>query len=640
MSTKTEKLKDRILDCYKKYKPGMDDLQSERTEAYKYLYGEARGDEVEGRSQVVSKDLYELTTWIMVDMVRIFLSGNNVVETRPRGKEDVMVSKLVEELIRYDFFELNKGYKIVIDALLDSFVCRIGVIKYYWHRKYNYSVRKFYNITETEMSLLMSEQIQTLDDSGATEQKYVFDEIKQVKEGIPGFTESAYNIKIREKERLSYPKIECIKPEDISFNRDMQDREDVDGVIIQRIKVHKNKLKEYGFGDDVNDYLEKCYEGQSEEQSRFADLGGITYLTDDAKSDFVYMYECYLYDYDDNGEPVPKIAHIVGDRIGLIQDNLYGKPNFAFISPYLLAHRMMGLSLYNISDDIQDVNTVFLRMILDNGYYQNNTNRIVNQHRVDMTNMSEGMKPGVILTMLHDGDPNTCIANVPAPQLSQSVLNTYQKIMPEVKAGRTGINKFMQGLDPKAIANRTSTGVSQQMSASQGPREYVARCIAETGMRDLFQGILDMYSLFFDMERAVYINKDWVTVTPEMLKGKRDVVIDVGVGTGTKYEAYGKLMGMLDRYGMIANVAGPMTPEIFNIEHIKNILREGWELIGFKNTDRFVNGEGPQQPMMPPGTPGMPGMPGTPGMPGMKPPMQPPMQPSMPEMMPGMMQNV
>jgi hypothetical protein len=227
-------------------------------------------------------------------------------------------------------------------------------------------------------------------------------------------------------------------------------------------------------------------------------------------------------------------------------------------------------------------------MILDSGYYQNNSMNIVNQYRVDMTDYTEGARPGLNLTMLYDSDPNSCIANVPSPPLPTQLINVHTKVMPEVRGGRTGINKFMQGMDPKAIANRTAGGVNQQMNASQGPRELIARCFAETGVKDLFQGFADMNVDFFDMEMSMKINNKWSMVRPEDIRGRFDISIDVGIGTGSKQEIFNRIMGMLDRYGAIGKALGPMATQIFTLEHIKNILREGWELSGFKNTDKFV----------------------------------------------------
>jgi hypothetical protein len=159
-----------------------------------------------------------------------------------------------------------------------------------------------------------------------------------------------------------------------------------------------------------------------------------------------------------------------------------------------------------------------------------------------------------------------------------------------VKGARTGVTQFSQGLDPKAIANRTSGGVSQQMSASQGPRELIFRIFAETGVKDLFQGIVDMNMDFFDMEQAIQINGKWQTIDPGRLqgRGKIDVSIDVGIGTGTKREQFNNIMSMMQAYAGAAKVLGPMMPQVAGIEELKNMFRKSWTLVGFKNTDEFV----------------------------------------------------
>lgn len=591
---KNERLKTRALDAYKKYLPEMDTLSNERQKANKYFYGDADILEyAKGTSSAVSRDLYETIVWQLADFVRIFLSGENVIELVPENEEDVEGVKLMEQKINIDFMRLNNGFKILYQFAIDSYMNRLGVIKYFWKREYEYKHHKYYGMTLSELNFHKSQMVGGLDDVRKQIPRYIIDEETLVSEGgidISGMLiEPTFDVVCRERIRKSYPCAINVPPEEISFNYNMKDRTDLDGVIIHRIKIHKRKLKEYGFDeDDISKHIDDFTKNSAELQSRFSDIGGLSFITDDAESDFVYVNECYLYDFDEEGNPTPMILHIVGNKVGKVQINQYGKPNFVFITPFMLSHRLIGLSTYNVMDDVQDVQTAFLRMHLNNGYFQNNESHVVNQFRVNTKAMADGKRPGLLMNMLIDSDPNACIAALPTKPLAPSISNIYTKIMPEVKGKRTGYTPFSMGMDPKALVNRTSGGVSQHMNASQGPRELMNRCFAETGIKDLFQAFVDMNIDFFDQEISIQINNKWTRINPSMINSRSDVSIDVGIGTGTKQDVFNRLMAMFDRYGAIANALGPMTSNIFGFEEVKNIMREGWELSGFKNTSKFV----------------------------------------------------
>ena len=64
-------------------------LQSDREDALERYRGETYGDEVEGRSQVVSHDVADVINWMMPQLVKLFLSGDEIVSFSPTGPEDV-----------------------------------------------------------------------------------------------------------------------------------------------------------------------------------------------------------------------------------------------------------------------------------------------------------------------------------------------------------------------------------------------------------------------------------------------------------------------------------------------------------------------------------------------------------------------
>ena len=58
-------------------------LSHERAEAERYYRGEKFGNEIEGRSQVVSRDVAETVDSMMPSLMKVFSSGDEVVRRQP-----------------------------------------------------------------------------------------------------------------------------------------------------------------------------------------------------------------------------------------------------------------------------------------------------------------------------------------------------------------------------------------------------------------------------------------------------------------------------------------------------------------------------------------------------------------------------
>ena len=56
------------------------EISNERAAALDYYLGEQYGDEAEGRSQVITREVMETIEWILPSLVRIFCDADNMVQ--------------------------------------------------------------------------------------------------------------------------------------------------------------------------------------------------------------------------------------------------------------------------------------------------------------------------------------------------------------------------------------------------------------------------------------------------------------------------------------------------------------------------------------------------------------------------------
>lgn len=610
---KDETLSDRALRALAACKKDMDVLQQERGEFLNYYMGEKLGNEVKGHSQVVMTPVADTIESLMPDMMRIFMGGKGVVQITPVGPEDELKAKLMEEKVNFDIEKQNDGFRLIHTFIKDALLHKMGVIKY-WYKRTNRTKKKPYKgLTNDELAILTAQPDTKIDKISS----YIIKDDKKVKvtdnTPIEDIEEYAVYHDVSTRvivEKISKPCFENLPPEEFIFN--IQGKKIEDTFCAHKKKVHRNRLKRYGLNkEDVQAELDNIDAGELA-QDRFRDLGGLNFVTDNKEGPFVFIYECYLNDYDEDGEMIPKKVLIFGDKILSEEENSYGKPPFVVASPILMSHRLCGRSYAELVMEIQRLHTALVRYILDNIYFQNNAMKVVNPYRIDLDSLLNGNRPGGIVLTKYDTDPNQGLFNIPTNEIPPHILKMLEYVEGPIKENRTGVTRYSQGMDASSL-NDTATGITQIMSAAAKRTELLARVLAETGMKDLYKACVQMNIDYFDAEVNMKINNKWQMIRPEDIDGKFDVNVEVGSSTGTKDMQYQQKVQMLNIYGMLANILGPNTQAIFTVDNVKNMIRNMWEDLGVRNTDLYVAPEGGMNGAVggiPPGAGGGEGAPG------------------------------
>ena len=614
----------RALEYLKTCLIDMQTLQTDRAALDKAYKAQEQGDEAEGRSKVVMSDVQDTVESLMPSLMRIFYGGTDVLNIKPQGLEDEQKAKLMEEKVNFDIQKGLNGFKLLYTFIKDALLFKLGVIKYYWLNEKKYTKREWKNLTHEEYLLVSQKpRYQINEVVNRMQGKIVPAEMMGMIDPMSAMS-MTHDVVGREIEIISKPTAENLPPEEFIF--DVHQKFIGDTFCAHKKRVHRKKLLKYGLSEDdikneVNRFSGSGIDDAQIVNQRFSDLGGLAFLQDPKDKNFVYIYECYLSDYDEEGNEQPKIVTIYGCKSIKTEDNTFDKPPFVVASPVMISHRIVGRSIAELVVELQKIHTALVRYVLDNIYYQNNAIQVVNPFRIDVDSLLNGNRPGGKIYTKYDIDPSSAIMPIPTNPLPAHIMDIMEYVS-TIKENRTGVTKYNQGLDSKTL-NKTASGISQIMSASQQRIELIARIFSETGIKDLFEAFVDMNVKFFDREQAIKVNQEWVMINPEDINGKFDVVIDVGIGTGSKEMAFQQKVQMLNMYGAIAGIAGPMTPQIFSIENIKNILRAMWEDQGYRNTGMYLSPDMPQGDPNGQPTQGIPGQPGVAGTGGGSPPQQP-----------------
>jgi len=183
------------------------------------------------------------------------------------------------------------------------------------------------------------------------------------------------------------------------------------------------------------------------------------------------------------------------------------------------------------------------------------------------------------------------------PFVGQAAFPVLQ-YMDAVKESRTGISAASQGLDPDALTNATATGVNAVVTAAQQHIEIIARLFAETGMKDLFKGLLRLIVQHQDHARMVRLTNEFVQLDPRGWDSGMDVMVNVALGRGTDQARMAMLSQILGLQREALTELGPINP-LTDIQKLYNTLSEMTTLAGFKDTGMFWSDPANFQPPPP-----------------------------------------
>ena len=128
----------------------------DRIDALDYYLGRPLGNEVEGRSSVISTEVADVVEQIMPSMMRIFTGTDKVVRFAPRTEEDVEKAEQATDYVNFVLQNDNDYYRILYNFIKDSLLFKIGVIKVCWDETDEVQQETYEGLEESELALLLA----------------------------------------------------------------------------------------------------------------------------------------------------------------------------------------------------------------------------------------------------------------------------------------------------------------------------------------------------------------------------------------------------------------------------------------------------------------------------------------------------
>lgn len=560
-----------------------EDLDADQAAATDYYKGRPFGNEENGRSRVVSRDVKQVVQAMLPSLMRIFFGWEKAVEFRPRGIEDVPGAEQQTDYVNYIVREDNPGFLVFQGWFKDAMVRKLGVVKWWWEDKEKVEGTRHTGIDEQQLTgLVLDESVSDytiLNQYPGPEGVKLFD-----CDVVRAFDDGRARFAVIAPEHFVFtPSARTLEESDlVGHVRDIAASEVIamgydEDEVLPHTGSGRKRWATTGSGslEDARRFDQDQY---SSERNEIA-----------PEREEVLFGEVYVrFDYDGDGLAELNRLDVIGDNFEIL-----GEPEpvdevpFACLTPDPEPNTIIGDSVADDVMDIQKIKSSILRGMLDSLTLALNPRMEIVEGEVnvkDAMSVEIGapirvLKPGMMREVGHDF------------QRSGGAAFPMLQYMDKEKEDRTGISKAAAGLDADALQSATKAAVAATLSGSQQHIEMLARIFAETGVSQLYKGLLRLVTKHQDRERMVRLRNEWVSVDPKSWDATMDVKVNLALGQGSTEEKI-QLLQLVAAEQKEQLMQG--SPLVSLVEY-RNTLSRMVEMAGFPNAQEFFKPFGEQE---------------------------------------------
>lgn len=515
------------------------EVASDRQSNLRYYLNRPFGNEVEGRSQVISTDVQDTIEALMPDLIELFLESGHIWNYTPYGPEDVQWAEQASDYINDIVWKTdNPSFKIAHDVLKDCLLEKTGIWKIWWDDSRPETVEVLRQVSM--MDILRYEADPNV-------------EILEAEEELSdGF--SAFNVRIKRTQETGRCRIEVIPSEEFLISTRASELDETTSFCAHRRYTSRSELVEQGYDPEFVWQL-PTIEGNNNANLDRSRVRHARYSDDrSALTDYgqqfesereIEVYECYPL-VDVKGEGISK-RHLVRaagfDASVLLPDLDTGEyaleiDDHPFVSTECIRqpHRFFGRAVADLVRDIQLIKSTIQRQTLDN-MYQINNQRAVTSNKVDLDDYLNN-DVGAAVPVNDQSAVGHVVPIPPQPigQFSQPLLEYWDHVM----QNRTGNVRGADPIDPKTF-HETFGGANLMLGQLMKRLLLLAKTISATGFHDAGRKILRCVVNNQDAARVVMLRNEWIPADPQRWNANMNVEVNV-VGQGTKEMRFASAM--------------------------------------------------------------------------------------------------
>lgn len=523
------------------------ELANEQLQAQRYYKGEPFGNEQEGRSRVISRDVATTVDSVMPDLIKLFLAGDDVVEFEALEEGQEESARNATDLVNHIFYKDNDGYTTIHDWAKDGLLNKIGIVQVYWDVTSKIEERVFEGQPEEQLMMMQQDG---WDLEEATQQ-----------DGM-----DVWDVKVSREKDTSRVRIICVPPEEFFVAPRQQSLEESEYTATKQLKSisdliaagYSRKLVEDlgSTGDDTDPAFDERRTERYENEN-------YTFNADETTSSDPQMRKVWVNDeyvrVDFNGDGIAELRHITRVGTTILANDVVEFHPFVDFSPIKISHTIIGKSLADDTMDIQLIKSTLLRQSLDNLYLTNNPRIEVPDAYVGENTFDDllTVAPGAPIRTKGPGGLNPVVI----PFTAASSFNMLEYWDNE-RQQRTGVTNYNQGLSMDSL-NDSGVAIELIQNKGMGKIELIARNLGNS-MGILFRKILRLAVEYQEEPRSINVRGKWQEIDVSNLDPDMRVNIQVGLGSGDKAERIKARMGILQHQQQAMSMGLSDLTKIYN----------------------------------------------------------------------------
>ena len=453
--------------------------------------GAPYGNEVDGKSKIVSKDIKKQREWMIPSITDPFLSTSDVIKCNPVTYEDAKAARQNELLLNTQFCRKFNRYNFIMKATKVLVTEGSVVIQTGWD----------YEEEEVEAEV----EVINVDENGM---EFVDTEISMQTNVI-----------------RNQPTAVVCRNEDIFIDPTCMDDMDKCQFVIHRYESSLNALKQDGRYENLDKVEAAQYNLTNDPQYLREDQSYFEFKDKPRKKFVVHEY-WGNYDIDGDGIAEPIVCAWVGNTLIRLESNPYPdkKPPFVIVPFSAVPFHMFGEALAETIGDNQKIKTAITRGMVDNMAKSNNAVVATRKGALDPVNRKKFLKGENFEFNGTPGDFWQGSYN----QLPSSAFDMLNLQNNEIES-QTGVKSFSGGISGNALGS-TATGARGALDATATRRLNLVRNMSENMIKPIMRKWMAYNAEFLEEEEVIRItNDEYVPIRRDDLAGKID--IDISIST-------------------------------------------------------------------------------------------------------------
>ena len=492
--TTTKPTKQALLKAFKEDLRSADTLRLEivsKAEQWRNEYeGKPYGNEQEGKSKIVSRDIKRQDEWQHASIKDPFVSDTDIIKCSPVTAEDRKSAEQNQLILNYQFTRQFTRYKFITDVIKLFYKEGTVFVKTSWD----------------------------YDDEEVEEEVPVYAADRFTGEPTVVGVELVKKLNVL----VNKPNATICRLEDIYIDPTCEGSIDNAQFIIHRYESDLSSLRKAGKYENLDKL--KGHNG-ADSDSSYEETDDTNFKFKDEPRKKLVVYEYWgNYDRDNTGIVEPIVCTWVNDTIIQLESNPYPDQSLPFL---VVANNSTPFKVYGEANaelvgDNQKITTAIKRGIIDNMANSNNAQKGIRMGALDTINEKRYLNGKNFVfngstADFYDGSYN---------QLPNSVFDVLTLVNNETES-MLGVKSFSGGITGSGLGS-TATSARGALDAVSVRKLDIVRNLAENLIKPLMRKWMSYNSEFLQEEEVIRItNEQFIPIRRDDLKGNIDIEIEV-----------------------------------------------------------------------------------------------------------------